>query len=90
MARKQVVVCDVCERVDRKTKTYRVTSEGRRYTIELCAEHRRPLEALLDKTEGRPVRRPVRFEDAVTTMEELERRKAARSTDTKNTPAASE
>lgn len=90
MAKRQVVVCDVCERIDRPTKTYRITRDGTRYDIELCTEHSRPLETVLSKaSSARPVRKATRFEEAITTMEDLEQRKRELAGDEKNTPAAS-
>lgn len=76
MARKQIVVCDVCERVERPTARYRIWREGARATLELCAEHARPLETLLAKVQTDRGQRP-RIEDTVTTMEALEQEREA-------------
>lgn len=70
MARRQIVVCDVCERIDRPTARYRIWREGARATLELCTEHSRPLEGLLAKVQTDRGRRP-RIEDTVTTMDAL-------------------
>lgn len=72
VARKQIIVCDVCERVGRGTDHYRITTGGKRYELELCSEHAAPLRSILEAHEPK---RPRRFEDTITTMEEIERRK---------------
>jgi hypothetical protein len=78
MARRQIVVCDVCERVDRTTTKYRVWRDGLRVTIELCAEHGKPLESVLAKASKERGSKP-RIEDTVTTMDALaEERERAR------------
>jgi len=76
MARRQIVVCDVCERVDRETAKYRVWREGLRVTIELCSEHAKPLESVLSKAKAERGVKP-RIEDTVTTMEALREEREA-------------
>lgn len=76
MARRQIVVCDVCERVDRPTTRYRIARDGARATLELCMEHGRPLESLLAKVQTERGQRP-RIEDTVTTMEAIEQEREA-------------
>ena len=72
MAVRSVTVCDECERVGVGTTHYRITSGGRRRELDLCEEHAAPLRRLI-ALRARP---RTGFESAITTMEELERRKA--------------
>ncbi len=80
MARKQVVVCDVCEAVGKPTTRYRITREGQRFEVDLCVDHAKRIEALLSgKASARAT--PARFEDTFATFEEIEARKRQRQSE---------
>lgn len=72
MAKVNVVVCDVCEDVGKPTQRYRVSKANRHRVLDLCPTHAESLEKLL--AGAKPHRR--RFEEAVTTVEEIEEKKA--------------
>jgi len=76
VAKLSVTVCDECQSLERKTTSYRVLSDGRVGTADLCDLHNRPLEALLRTIGTRPTR--AVFSDQVVTMEEIEARKSRR------------
>jgi hypothetical protein len=67
-----ITVCDVCQDRLRPAKTYGVVSEGRTAETDRCEEHAAPFEALFGAKETRPAQRRYRL----TTMEEIEARKA--------------
>ncbi|WP_263729945.1 hypothetical protein [Cellulomonas sp. SG140] len=73
MAKLQVVVCDECKSLDRPTKRYTLTGPQGRAVVDLCDQHARALEAILDKYATKVSRTP--FEAKVTTVEEIEQRK---------------
>lgn len=50
--RKTVTVCDVCRDEDRPTTAYAISSQGRRTNVDLCTEHEKPLQALLEGRSG--------------------------------------
>lgn len=75
----QLVVCDVCQDPQRSTTPYAITSEGRRVSVDLCAEHGEPLQAFLGEGNAKtPKPRPSR-RGRVMTMEEIEQRKQAQA-----------
>ena len=68
--------CDVCQDPTGAAKTYTVTSNGRTASTARCVEHGTELEQVFDnswKRRGRDGRQRV------TTLEEIEARKAQRS-----------
>lgn len=78
--RTSVTVCDVCQEIGKPTTAYRITSEGRAVSTDLCSRHNGPLEAVLDRTapgvpEEPAPRRGRRSRLTVTTMDEIEQRK---------------
>jgi hypothetical protein len=78
VARRSISVCDVCEQVGRPVTRYKVERGGERFSVELCAEHGAPIDQVLDRAGAQVVgRRRPSFEETITTVEELERRKAA-------------
>lgn len=67
-------VCDVCQDKDRETKPYRLLSEGRRVSVDLCSEHGEPFEAFLQpKDRPRQRRRPMGAK--ATTVADIEKTK---------------
>lgn len=82
MATISVTICDQCRDPSRPTRSYRITSEGRTATRDLCEEHAVPLESLFAETEipaKQPRRRGRPSSMRVTTMEEIEQVKAAKN-----------
>lgn len=85
MAKVRVVVCDVCEDIGKATKGYRITSEGKAASVDLCVEHAEPLEVLLtgqgkaDKRSAPRQHRTRRSSTPLKTLEEIEREKAERA-----------
>lgn len=80
MATISVTVCDECRDPGRSTRSYRITSEGRTITRDLCEEHAAPIEAMfteIPKPAKEPKRRGRPSTMRVTTMEEIEQIKAA-------------
>lgn len=73
-----LTVCDECGDRERAVKRYRITRDGASRGFDLCEEHAKPLEALLKKSLAR--KRVRRTEDAVTTVEEIEKRKRQQKT----------
>lgn len=89
MARLTVTVCDICERVDAPVSQYKLSQEGRSVTVELCAAHSEPLEALLrpstapsgTRTPVTPRKAPAKRRGGrvkVTTLAEIEKQKKTR------------
>lgn len=77
MAEIQIVVCDVCGQMDRRTTRYRI-SKGKSSThYDLCEEHAQPVEDIIATKAARPARRV--FEDNVATLDEIEKKKQARA-----------
>lgn len=85
MSKIVVTVCDVCGDKDKPTTPYRITSEGRKVTADLCADHRGPLDALL--APAGPRRRRTSMGAHVTTVDEIEKSKATKKTAAKRTAA---
>lgn len=78
---KQVEVCDVCEIVGRPVKHYDISQDARAGTIALCSEDAAPLERVLKSRAPSTPRKAAagRPRTTATTVEEIERRKAARN-----------
>lgn len=76
MAKVTITVCDVCHDPERTTATYRMGQVGALRSVDLCNEHAKPIEDILaaKPAKSRAPRRRT-FDQAVTTIEEIEARK---------------
>lgn len=74
-----LIVCDVCRDPSKEAASYRVTSNGRAASTDRCAEHGQEFEAVLKERADAPARRRGRpVQSKVTSMEEIEAKKAAK------------
>ena len=78
-----IQVCDVCKEPDKDTRAYELKQGARKALVDLCADDAAPIEAFLDQEppKGQPgavdgAQRRGRRSNRVTTIEEIERRKA--------------
>lgn len=85
MARKFIIVCDICES-DKDVQSWEVRHDGGKKRVELCATHSKPLADVMALGEGgdaaastpsAPRRGGRRPKVQVTTPEEIEAQKAA-------------
>lgn len=76
-----LTVCDVCEGRDEPAKTWKVQGDGMTATVDLCEEHGAPLLELVRAGGGTkpPKTRRRRTGSKVTTLEEIESKKAQRT-----------
>lgn len=49
MAKATVTVCDECQRVGVPTRTYAITRDSTKVTVDLCADHGEEIELLIEK-----------------------------------------
>lgn len=70
-----VTVCDVCRDPKEETRTYRVSSEGKIASVDLCHEHGEPLERHLGPGKVTAVTRGRRRGTGVVSLEEIEKSK---------------
>lgn len=77
MSKVVITVCDICEDKDKPTTSYRITSDGRGKTVDLCADDAAPLEKLLEPEKAaagtRKRRKPMGA--PVASIEEIEKSK---------------
>jgi len=78
MAKLQVTVCDECKSLDRPTRRYVVGRDGERATMDLCDQHSRALDALLEK-HGAASAAKKPFANKVTTVEQIEANKKGKA-----------
>lgn len=85
MATKVTLICDVCGKDTDQDGRYTITSSGKETEVDLCTQHRRPIESLLSSVDVQPVR--VGRSPAVDAAKRVTAKRAAKKTAAKKSPA---
>jgi hypothetical protein len=78
MAKLQVVVCDECKSLTKATRRYQIRRDGSTVNVDLCADDSKALDKLID-AHGAASSARTPFEKKVSTVEEIEARKAGKA-----------